>query len=210
MHGVQYDGRYYGFYENESKKGGFIFDVTDDPASFVYTDLHYAYSYSDEDDDRLYFIDNASDSILEWNAAKDNNYTRHPNGIRTMDNEQLLTTDGEAIIWAGGVKNISLYDATMLSTWVSGTHITARPECPGVVMISGDQSVFNPVTFRLYAAKDPGSQDKDLVATLSITSTKPYSLPRGYKATDFRLSVTGRATIDRIQIAQTRRQLRLT
>lgn len=72
--GYVHDGRYFGFYNNGTKQGGFIFDPAQGNGAFTFIDTYATAGYSDLLQDALYL--KVGSNIVKWNAdSADMTYT---------------------------------------------------------------------------------------------------------------------------------------
>lgn len=65
--GYYHDGRYYGFYNNGTTQGGFVFDPTQGSGAFTFIDTYATAGYSDLLQDALYL--KIGTNIVKWGAG---------------------------------------------------------------------------------------------------------------------------------------------
>lgn len=101
----------------------------------------------------------------------------------TSDTLYFLGFDGTIYQWDRGSSYLSF-------TWTSKTFQGPYPTNMGAAQLAAD----GPVTFKLYA-------DGTLKHTQTVTSGDPFRLPAGYRARDYKITLTGNQRIRMVAVA---------
>lgn len=172
--------------------------------------------YTDESTGELYITD--PNGIKEWDSIKSyplNNNWRSKDFILTkpvnigaakIDFDSIIDEDDRVLLQAI-IDAIQASNAAILTTGNARGSINSKRYNRGIVNGSNIQQTpelppSNTVTFIL-------RKNQDVVAARTVTGTKAFRLPAGYKSDVFSIEVTGQCAIREIRLAETMDSLRL-
>ena len=207
-HGVIYDGRYYGFYENEWERGAFILDPSEALGTFVKTDFYTSAGWVKPDTSEFFLQDGVADSNAVVEFEGDKLRTRH----YTWKSKKFAVPPVN--LAAGkfdiGVNNYTKEEIEKAIASIAGPYYrhdiveSYSGALNGAVWnlfdYHGDHlspalfiDIFNfDVTLIMYA-------DRQEVFRQKITDTTPFRMPTGYKAMEgLEFQLEGTANVQRV------------
>jgi hypothetical protein len=176
---------YYGEnYIASHSTGGIVFEQDQRSGGF-FVELDYTFSASwyDYVTGKLYYVSGTSGDIYQWDDLD------QPSVNQTWKSKVVVT---KGMMNFGAARVVADY-ATETVTWDTATTLWG-----GTSTIWGSS---NPVTFKLWV-------DKALIFTTTLSDSKAFRLPAGYRSDTFEVGVEGDIRVRAIHVAETALGLR--